>query len=292
MEGSTTPLPQTQQLRYWNWWMLFFALAWAVVWLRFPEPTALATEHWPLVLVGFAGALIGNATAIGGGLVFIPVMIFGYHYPAFEALMLALATQAFGMTSGAIAWFSRGEIPWRRLEWILFPMLAGCTVSALVLRPNALLIKGLFGPVSVGIGLVTLLMLRRISNAREIPDRDRWTLAIVSLLGGLLTGWVAIGVGEVVAAYLILRWGLKPQRAISLGVMLLAITSIALTVLHGPLQGHIPWQTAWFLILGSVFGARLGPFLAQWVGERQLKILFAAVAIIDGALFIVQYLRH
>jgi uncharacterized membrane protein YfcA len=272
--------------------MPIFALVWVVVWLRFPAPLALAEAHWPLILVGFAGAVIGNATAIGGGLVFIPVMIFGYHYPAFEALMLALATQAFGMSSGAIAWFSRGEIPWRRLEWILLPMLAGCAVSALVLRPNALLIKGLFGPVSVVIGLVTLLMLKRISNAREIPDRDRWGLALVSLAGGLLTGWVAIGVGEVVAAYLILRWGLKPERAIGLGVVLLALTSIALTLLHGPLLGNIPWETAWFLILGSVFGARMGPYLAQWIGQRPLKVVFAAVAIVDGVLFIVQYLRH
>jgi uncharacterized membrane protein YfcA len=284
------PSDPPRQLRYWSWWLAVFALAWVLVWLQFPEPAALIEAHWPLILVGFAGAVLGNATAIGGGLVFIPVMIFVYQYPAFEALMLALAAQAFGMTSGAVAWLARGEIPWRRLEWILVPMLAGCAVSALVLRPNALLIKGLFGPVSIGIGLITLLMLRRISNAREIPDRDRWMLAFVSLLGGLLTGWVAIGVGEVVAAYLILRWGLKPERAIGLGVVLLAITSIALTILHH-VVGDIPWTTAWFLILGCVFGARLGPFLAQWVGQRQLKIVFATVAIADGILFVIQYLR-
>ena len=114
-----TVIPSSQpvrQLRYWSWWLLAFVVFWVVVWWRFPEPLVLAEAHWPLVLVGFCGAVIGNATAIGGGLVFIPVMIFAYRYSPFEALMLAIAAQAFGMTRGAIAPFLAQWVGQRQLK--------------------------------------------------------------------------------------------------------------------------------------------------------------------------------
>jgi uncharacterized membrane protein YfcA len=46
-----------------------------------------------------------------------------------------------------------------------------------------------------------------------------------------------------------------------------------------------------FVMLGCAWGGRLGPFLAQWVGPHKLKVTFASIAITDGALFVVQFLR-
>jgi uncharacterized membrane protein YfcA len=43
--------------------------------------------------------------------------------------------------------------------------------------------------------------------------------------------------------------------------------------------------------LGSTFGGRMGPFLAQWVRPRRLKIGFAVVAIADGLLMTWQAFR-
>jgi uncharacterized membrane protein YfcA len=45
-----------------------------------------------------------------------------------------------------------------------------------------------------------------------------------------------------------------------------------------------------FTILGCVYGARLGPFVSQWVGPRRLKLGFAVLAILDGGVVSLQYL--
>lgn len=280
------------RLRYWVWWLPAFALIWAaaVAW-RMPHPATALGEHWPLIGVGFLGAMIGNATAIGGGLVFIPVMMLIYQVPPVESLMLALATQAFGMTSGAVSWTKMGALPGRQaLGWILPASLLGATFSTFVIHPNSLLVKGLFGPVSILIGVTVLYLLKQRGERDEIPAGAGPALTVIGFLGGLLTGWVAIGVGELLAAFLMLRYRLHPEKSIGLGVVALSVTSIYLALLH-TLRGAIPWEMAAFLALGAVFGARFGPFLCQWVRVRTLKLAFAAVAIVDGALFVWQYWR-
>ena len=61
------------RIRYFSPWLVVLTAVWLVIYVRFfPTPGALAAKNWPLVLIGVAGATIGNLTAIGGGLVFVP----------------------------------------------------------------------------------------------------------------------------------------------------------------------------------------------------------------------------
>lgn len=286
---------EAPRLRYWSWGLPVFSLIWLGAYLYFTsragvDPAALAARNWPLVLVGVAGATLGNATAVGGGLVFIPALLFGFGLGPVEALKLALVSQSVGMTSGALGWLRRGAVPFGSLP-VAVPMLAaGALVSTFVLRPNALLVKGLFGPVSIGVGFLTLYLLEHRARTLEVPRSALPGLGVVAFAGGMLTGWVAIGEGEVVAAYLMLRHGLDPQRGIALGTVLLSVNSMLLGGLHAFVIGGVPWEMAAFVMLGCAWGGRLGPFLAQWVGPHKLKIAFATIAITDGALILGQFL--
>jgi uncharacterized membrane protein YfcA len=124
----------------------------------------------------------------------------------------------------------------------------------------------------------------------EIPPNATVPLFIISLVGGLITGWIAIGEGELVAALLMLVYRLNVAACIGLGVLLLSINSIFLTLLHQFLLGGIPWHIAAFTGLGCVFGARLAPYLSRRSNPMVLKTIFAVIAICDGILFIVQYM--
>lgn len=290
--GALAPLAPIvyRPLRYWAWWMPLFVVVWALVlFVAFPDPVGLLQRNWPLFFVGFAGAMLGNATAVGGGLVFIPVMIWVYHLPAVMALKLALGSQCFGMTSGAIGWSRRGVVPFHLLRVAVPALLLGSTVSSLIIRPNPLLVKGLFGPVSILIGLITLILLDRYSGGEDVPRRAYPALAAMAFLGGMLTGWVAIGEGEVVAAFLMLAYGLRAERGIGLGVVLLAINSVFLATIHQLFLVGLPWELILFTGFGCVFGGRMGPYLSQWIGPRRLKIGFAVIAIVDGSIFLFQF---
>ena len=73
---------------------------------------------------------------------------------------------------------------------------------------------------------------------------------------------------------------------------MLSVTSVWLCAIHVFLLEGIPWDMAAFLVLGTVYGARLGPWVAQYVAPWRLKLLFGFVAIADGVLFFVQAWRQ
>ena len=280
-----------RRFRYFTPWLLVFSAVWLVAYsLAFPDPVELARQNWPLVLVGVCGAVIGNITAIGGGLVFIPVLMFGYDADPVSALKLAFVTQAVGMTSGATGWLRRGEVPLELLKWTVPTLMAGALISSFVIHPSAMLVKGLFGPITITAGTLILLTLNRKGGLDTLPRHALWPLAGMSLIGGIVTGWVAIGEGEIIAAFCMLAYHLSAHRALGLGVVLLSINSIFLALIHIIFFGGIPWEWAAFTMLGVLWGGRLGPFVAQWISMRTAKIVFAVIAILDGLLISLQAL--
>lgn len=282
-----------RHFRYWSWWLLLYVAAWGLTYCRVaPQPILLFKHNAVFIAVGFCGALLGNISAVGGGIVFIPVMIFLFHLGAVDALKIALASQAFGMTSGAIGWTQKGIVPLRALKLTVPGLLLGSAIGSLVIHPSALLVKCLFGPVSILLGVLTIVLSKRgagPNHRAEIPANAAGPLFVVSVIGGLITGWIAIGEGELVAALLMLAYDVNVTACIGLGVVLLSINSIFLTLIHQFFLGGIPWSVAAFTSLGCVFGARLAPYLSRRSNPIVLKRIFAVIAICDGILFLVQY---
>lgn len=141
--------------RYWSWGLLVFVTLWGAgyLWLAH-DPIGLLQKNWIFIPVGFCGAVLGNISAVGGGIVFIPVIILLFHLPPVTALKIALASQSWGMTSGAIGWMQKRVVPFRALKLTIPGLLAGSSVGTLVVHPNALLVKLLFGPVSIMLGVL------------------------------------------------------------------------------------------------------------------------------------------
>lgn len=278
--------------RYVTRTMLILTMIWFGVffWL-FDNPGTLFSKNWPLIFVGVAGAFIGNITAIGGGLVFIPVLIFVYHTDPLSALKLAFVSQAVGMTSGASGWLRRREVPLGLLKWTIPSLIIGTMISTFLLHPNGMVVKSLFGPISFIAGILTLLTLDRKGTLEILPAKAMWPVFLISVLGGLVTGWVAIGEGEIIAAFCMLAYGLTATKSIGLGVVLLSVNSILLALIHSLYYGGVPWDMAIFTMLGVLWGGRLGPYLGQWISMRSTKRIFAWIAILDGLLITVQALR-
>jgi uncharacterized membrane protein YfcA len=284
-----------RHFRYWSPWLLLFVVLWSAGYgAAFAHPIALFESRAIFILVGFCGAVLGNISAVGGGIVFIPIIMFVFHLEPVTALKIALASQAFGMTSGAIGWMQKRIVPLRALQLTVPGLLIGSAIGSLVIHPSALLVKLFFGPVSILLGVLTILLSRRGLGPKqrlEIPRNAAVPLFAISVVGGLITGWIAIGEGELVAALLMLVYGVNATACIGLGVVLLSINSIFLTVIHQFFLGGIPWDYAAFTALGCVFGARLAPFLSNRSNPIVLKTIFAVIAICDGVMFIVQYAR-
>ena len=62
------------------------------------------------MLMFVSGAVIANATAVGGGIVFNPMLQLIFGASGYSALVLSITAQCAGMTSGTYGWYKKGGI--------------------------------------------------------------------------------------------------------------------------------------------------------------------------------------
>ena len=250
-----------------------------------------------LTLVSFFAASIANATAVGGGFLFMPLFIYIYKLAPVVALKLSIATQAFGMTSGALSW-GRQYIDRQAFMVASTASILGVWLASFVWVVPSSYIKPLFAFISLGVFIALVLEMKY----KEAKGSGSFSLelnasslffVISTFIGGLITGWTAIGVGEVVALYLLFIYRLNLDVAIGTGVAVLAASSVAGFVFH-IILGGIPWDLLMLTVPGVMLGGRYGAKLAKHLEHRgkaaksssikkasPLKLFFAAVILID-----------
>jgi uncharacterized protein len=241
--------------------LLFLVPLW-----REPDPAAIYAANWPILPVAFAAAFLANATAVGGGFLFVPLFIFGYGLDPITALVLALSTQALGMSSGATGW-SRTHIDGRGLRIAALAGGLGMALGTFAWTPTPLQVKGVFGWVSLAIGLALVVEMRWrpwVHHGRRHPLGVGYALAC--LAGGLVTAWVSIGVGEIVVLWLLVRRRDPLSRAIATGVAALAVCSVVGLIFHGT-TGELPWRYLAFTAIAATFGGRAGGAMGPPAGR-------------------------
>ena len=279
-----------------------FSIAGVFLFSFFEAPLTLLKNNWEITPLSIIAAAFANATAVGGGFLFVPLFIFGYGLTATTALKLSLATQAFGMSSGALGW-SRHYI----LKHKFFVACAASSVGMYLgtywwIIDNGH-IKLIFGWVNIGIGLAILLEMKLGAKTHRVHINDdtllkRLLFFVICIFGGLINSWASIGIGEVVALYLMFIYRVRIDYAIATGVAVLAFDSILGLAFHTHLGG-IRWDYLIFTAPGVIIGGRYGAKLGRWAEARviqkerkasfsPLKWVFTGIVVIDGIIMLIQ----
>lgn len=261
-------------------------------WVLHPEPLRVTADYGAFLLLGIAGAIFANATGAGGGVVFLPA--FGQlGFSEIQAVATSFAIQCFGMTTGAIAWSRH----YRRLqpnvpEWQSFvPIIALCTVFSIVglwtayglsWSPPAG-VKPLFGGFSLllGIAVLATTLLFGAGGSHRLNRVDVCALALIAYLGGIVTAWLSVGVGEFVALYLILR-RFNVTLSVASAVVISALTVWSAAPQHMLLAPAVYWEVVLFAAPGAIIGALVARYLVLWLGARRLKLLFGSWLLVIG----------
>ena len=256
-----------------------------------------------LTLVAFFAASVANATAIGGGFLFMPLFIFFYQLAPPVALKLSIATQAFGMSSGALTW-GRDYIDKNAFILASVAGIAGVWFASYNFAAPSSYIKPLFALVSLGVFIALVLEMRlKVTDQQQMAhlsfNAASIFFVIAAFSGGLVTGWTAIGVGEVVALYLLFFYRLRLDKAIGTGVAVLAVSSIVGFIFHTDLGG-IPWELLIFTVPGVILGGRYGVKAAKYLEvnfsqsnskklfqKSPLKFIFALVILANCVVILV-----
>ncbi|GAA5191225.1 sulfite exporter TauE/SafE family protein [Ferrimonas gelatinilytica] len=243
------------------------------------------------LLLGIGGALIANSTGAGGGVLFIPVFQRLALSPE-AAVATSFAIQCFGMTTGALAWWRYARLQRRQeaaLSWQPLPKLVllltpiswlGLALAHQLTPPASL--EHSFALFSILLGSALLALARQVKVAATALQPWHWPLLMVTaLIGGVITAWLSVGVGELLVLLLIaLR--IDVRVAVACGVMVSAAT-VWPGMLFSP-PGSIAWPVVYLAGPGAILGAWLARRLASALPALALKRFFAAWILLTGLL--------
>lgn len=251
-------------------------------------------EAIKFLLIGITGAIFANSTGAGGGVVFIPLFT-QLGFTEAQTVSTSFGIQCFGMTAGALTWtlFYRSQHQHIGSTWQSFvPIIALCaffsiagiwTNYALSLQAFASLHQ-FFKLFSIILGLCILITVVRLSDANVHPKLqmvDAIVLIPVAFIGGLVTGWLSVAVGEFVAFYLIFR-RYDVTMAVATAVVITALTVWSVAPVHLSAQSEINWQVLTFAGPGAVIGGVVAKTLVNSLSAKKLKLFFAFWLLLIG----------
>ena len=267
-------------------------------------PLLLVKDYILFSVVGVVGAIFANATGAGGGVVFVPLFN-QFSFSPMNIVATSFAIQCFGMTAGAISWrdqyLQNKRDPVLSPIWHTLPKLLILTVPFSILGVwlnqfsgwiNIVmhvdhLLHWIFGSFSILLAIalfVTLPKLQREEQPFLLTRFDCIALPLIAMCGGVITAWLSIGVGEMVAVYLILR-SASVTMAIAVAVILTAcsvwggigyfilLNEIALDKgVHG--FSTIIYPVAFFAGLGAIVGGTIAKRIVLFFPPIQVKVFF------------------
>jgi uncharacterized membrane protein YfcA len=258
----------------------------------------LLENYWHFLLIGLLAATIANATGAGGGIVFIPAFyLLGMN--SMQTLATSFAIQCFGMTSGALAWLSlvRFELAenliWRQLNKVLLIASVSSLIGLLSIQYSSIqppvnmhLLLSIF---SILVGCIILFSLysvkRKALATLSLTSFHCVLISISCLIGGAITAWLSIGVGEILAFILILI-GFNVRFAIVAAVCVSSITVLAGIPFYINQTSVINVAVLQFAAPAAIIGGWLARYLAVKTSQKNLKFTISLWIIFSGFIYL------
>lgn len=230
-----------------------------------------------LGLVAFAAGWV-DAIAGGGGLVSLPA-IFLAGVPAHVALGTNKAQAICGTTVATLRYAWSGQVDFRRLRgWVPLCLLGSALGTSAVLLLSPDLVKPLFLPVFLGLGLY---MLRRsdVGAARrpELDTRPRFLVATALIFAvGFYDGFFGPGTGVFLFLVLVLLLGYDALRATGSVKLMNWATNLA-SLLVFAVRGKIFWPVALVMGACNAAGGLVGSHMAVRKGQSLIRRIVVLV---------------
>ena len=131
--------------------------------------------------------------------------------------------------------------------------------------------------------ILTIYFVKPHRERSQIYLFDYLALVLIGLLGGAVTAWLSVGVGELLVIYLIFR-RFDINMAIASAVV---VSAISVWVAIGQVHQDVYWQVLLFAGPGAILGGIFAKTLVVHMSATRLKLFFAFWLLIIGSIGIV-----
>jgi uncharacterized membrane protein YfcA len=248
------------------------------------------------------GAVVGLILALagaGGGILAVPLLVFGLHLSIMQAAPVGLIAVGAASAFGAVLGLREGLVRYRAAAVIGITgmVLAPLGVRLARLIPNA--------PLMVAFSMVLAWVAWRMFNqARRItadpaenphaqsqlpcvlnPDEGRliwtkpcaWAMAGTGAVSGILSGLLGVGGGFVIVPSLSRYTNLATRSVFATSLAVIALVSVG-GVTAAAWQGSIAWSIAGPFAVGAIAALLMGRLMAARLAGARLQQAFAVTS--------------
>jgi uncharacterized membrane protein YfcA len=226
-----------------------------------------------LIAGGAIGAVLGFVGA-GGAMLSVPILVYGFNYPAHQASVAAIAVVIVAAASGLYPRIKSGDVLVKE-ALIISGIGTIANISAAQLVRNVsdqILITG-FSFVIVFAGAT---MLRKPVEAPEKPIPFP-TLILLSLIIGSLTGFFGIGGGFLAIPALVLAFNVAQNKAAGTSLLIIMLNSSVALIAHKSMWSQINWDVPIFMGISAVIVGNLAGKRSAKTNPALLRKSFATL---------------
>ena len=243
-------------------------------------------------LVGFGvGALIGM-TGVGGGVLLLPILIFGLGVPP----MLAVGSDAlfnFVTKIGAsIVHLRKGTVRRKVVVALIIGSAPGSYLGVSFLAHlRSTYGNGVNHFITFAVGVLLICIPTFLFFQKKIEDRAAaqpptmksfvW-MSLIGLVAGFLVGITSVGSGSIVMMMLLLFYSFQPKVMVGTDIVHALLLTGVTSLLHFRLH-NIDLRLVEALVMGSIPGGLLGSYLSTRVPVPWLRRILCAVLLATGA---------
>jgi uncharacterized membrane protein YfcA len=244
------------------------------------------------ILIGFVvGTLIGM-TGLGGGVLLLPLLIFGLRVPPIIAVGSDAVFNFVTKIGSSFVHLSKGTV---RRKVVL--ALAAGSVPGSILGVSVLThLRNIYGSgvndfikSAVGLLLVCIptLLLFQSQIEEHVANRPPTMksfagVSAIGLVAGFLVGMTSVGSGSIIMMLLLMFYSFSPKVMVGTDIVHAVILTGVTSILHWRL-GNVDPSLVASLLIGSIPGGLLGSHLSTRVPVPWLRRILCAVLLATGA---------
>ena len=244
------------------------------------------------ILVGFTvGTLIGM-TGLGGGVLLLPILIFGLRVPAILAVGSDALFNFVTKIGSSIVHFGKGTVRRKVVLALAVGSAPGSYLGVTFLTHlRTVYGTGVNSFITSAIGLLLvciptfMLFQGRIEEhmaTREPTLKSFAGMSVIGLCAGFLVGMTSVGSGSIIMMLLLLFYSFPPKVMVGTDIAHAVILTGVTSMLHWRI-GNIDFHLVAALLIGSIPGGLLGSHLSTHVPVPWLRRILCAVLLATGA---------
>jgi uncharacterized protein len=243
-------------------------------------------------LVGlFVGTLIGM-TGVGGGVLLLPILIFGLGVPPIRAVGSDALFNFLTKIGASIVHLKKGTVKRK----VVLALACGSAPGSYLGVSLLVHLRNVYGDgvnrfITIAVGVLLICIPTFLFFQKKIEDRAAshpptarsfgW-MVLIGLIAGFLVGITSVGSGSIVMMLMLLFFSFQPKVMVGTDIVHALILTGVTSLLHFRMH-NVDTHLVGALLIGSVPGGLLGSYLSTRVPVPWLRRILCAVLLATGA---------